>query len=337
MEQTIGKRIMTLRKSRGMTQDQLAEKLGVSPQAVSKWENDISCPDINLLPKLAELFRVSIDSLFGMPEQREVADPPLQRDLPVVCSVPEAEEPDEFPEEEPEDCTSSPWNGLPMLATAVLLFAAALLLNRTLLSGLGHAGIWSLLWPSAVLASGLNSMSQRISFGNVVLTGFGGYHLLVNLHILPTWDGLGWGIAIPALLILWALFKLFGHVLTGKKEPETANSCMLHSEKLQHETCFSSETVKLHASVFRGGEFDTVFGSTVIDLTDCKTVEPGGVLHGDAVFSSVTLKLPRNWKLEQRTDRVGASVITHGEPDEDADQLLVLKADVVFGSLEICW
>ena len=41
---TLGKRIMALRKAAGMTQEQVAERLGVSPQAVSKWENDVSCP-----------------------------------------------------------------------------------------------------------------------------------------------------------------------------------------------------------------------------------------------------------------------------------------------------
>ena len=65
MEQTIGKRIMTLRKSRGMTQDQLAEKLGVSPQAVSKWENDQTCPDISLLPKLSKILGVTVDELLS--------------------------------------------------------------------------------------------------------------------------------------------------------------------------------------------------------------------------------------------------------------------------------
>lgn len=50
---TLGKRIMQLRKASGMTQEQLAEKLGVSPQAVSKWENDVSCPDISTIPLLS--------------------------------------------------------------------------------------------------------------------------------------------------------------------------------------------------------------------------------------------------------------------------------------------
>lgn len=57
--------IRTLRKNKGLTQEQLAERLGVSYQAVSKWENELTCPDIALVPLIAEVFRVSIDELFG--------------------------------------------------------------------------------------------------------------------------------------------------------------------------------------------------------------------------------------------------------------------------------
>ena len=63
MEMTIGKRIGQLRRARGMTQDTMAEQLGVSPQAVSKWENDQTCPDISLLPKLARTLGVTVDHL----------------------------------------------------------------------------------------------------------------------------------------------------------------------------------------------------------------------------------------------------------------------------------
>ena len=56
MEQTMGKRIAANRKRLGLTQDQMAERLGVTAQAVSKWENDQSCPDIAMIPRLAELF-----------------------------------------------------------------------------------------------------------------------------------------------------------------------------------------------------------------------------------------------------------------------------------------
>ena len=63
MQETLGTRIARLRKTRAMTQESLAEKLNVSPQAVSKWENDQSCPDVLLLPLLADLLGVTADAL----------------------------------------------------------------------------------------------------------------------------------------------------------------------------------------------------------------------------------------------------------------------------------
>ena len=65
MEMTIGKRIAALRREKGMKQDELAQILEVSPQAVSKWENDQTCPDISLLPKLAGTLGVSVDELLS--------------------------------------------------------------------------------------------------------------------------------------------------------------------------------------------------------------------------------------------------------------------------------
>lgn len=62
---TLGNKIASLRKENGWTQEELSEKLGVSPQAVSKWENEVSCPDITLLPEIARLFGVTTDSLLG--------------------------------------------------------------------------------------------------------------------------------------------------------------------------------------------------------------------------------------------------------------------------------
>ena len=61
----IGTNIYTLRKEKKITQAQLAEKLGVSEQSISKWENDQCAPDVSLFPMIAEFFGVSIDRLFG--------------------------------------------------------------------------------------------------------------------------------------------------------------------------------------------------------------------------------------------------------------------------------
>lgn len=71
MENTVGKKIAALRKEKGMTQDDIAEKLNVSPQAVSKWENDISYPDIMLLPKIAQLLDTTVDDLLSSEPKKE--------------------------------------------------------------------------------------------------------------------------------------------------------------------------------------------------------------------------------------------------------------------------
>lgn len=58
-------RISHLRKQKGMTQEQMASRLGVTSQAVSKWENEQSCPDVALLPVLSDVFGTTVDELFG--------------------------------------------------------------------------------------------------------------------------------------------------------------------------------------------------------------------------------------------------------------------------------
>ena len=83
MDMTIGKRIGLLRRQKGLTQEELANHMGVSPQAVSKWENDQTCPDISALPKLAQLFGVTVDELLSGKEE-----------LPAVRVLPPAERKD---------------------------------------------------------------------------------------------------------------------------------------------------------------------------------------------------------------------------------------------------
>ena len=73
-EINLGRVLTENRRRRGMTQDQLAEHLGVSKAAVSKWETGASYPDIFMLPKLASFFDISIDALMGYEPQMEKAE-----------------------------------------------------------------------------------------------------------------------------------------------------------------------------------------------------------------------------------------------------------------------
>lgn len=73
-ELRMGATIARRRKENGLTQEALANRLGVTNQAVSKWEGDICCPDIQLLPALADALGLSLDALFG----REAPEPPKE-------------------------------------------------------------------------------------------------------------------------------------------------------------------------------------------------------------------------------------------------------------------
>lgn len=62
---TMGEIISTLRKEKGMTQKELADKLNITDKAVSKWERDIACPDTITIPRLSEILEVSVEELMN--------------------------------------------------------------------------------------------------------------------------------------------------------------------------------------------------------------------------------------------------------------------------------
>lgn len=87
MKKTLGTMISELRKQHGMTQLELAEKMGVTDKAVSKWERDLSCPDINSLPNLAEILGVSVEELM---QTKKEADAPVSKIAEIMEIAPKA-------------------------------------------------------------------------------------------------------------------------------------------------------------------------------------------------------------------------------------------------------
>ena len=104
--ETLGRRIARLRLAKTATQERLAKELNVSPQAVSKWENDINYPDISLLPDLARFLGVSVDELLSgasasAQESASVQESAAEKSTAEVVSV-AADEPAEIVEEPTE-------------------------------------------------------------------------------------------------------------------------------------------------------------------------------------------------------------------------------------------
>lgn len=87
---TIGEKLKILRRQHGLTQEQLAEKLGVSRQALSKWESDASVPDTENIIRLAHLFDITTDHLLlDAPPSPPAPVPPRRRTLRIIgwCTV----------------------------------------------------------------------------------------------------------------------------------------------------------------------------------------------------------------------------------------------------------
>ena len=75
---SIGEKIAELRKGKKMTQEELAGVIGVSSQSVSKWENNVTMPDILLLPIIAGIFEVTIDELFSIERKTKAKSTPIE-------------------------------------------------------------------------------------------------------------------------------------------------------------------------------------------------------------------------------------------------------------------
>ncbi len=97
--ETLGRRIARLRLARTATQERLAKELNVSPQAVSKWENDINYPDISLLPDLARFLGVSVDELLSGASASAQEGVAAQESAAARERAAEADEPAEIVEE----------------------------------------------------------------------------------------------------------------------------------------------------------------------------------------------------------------------------------------------
>lgn len=87
MTKTMGELIAERRKEKGMTQKDLADKLNITDKAVSKWERNLACPDINTIPKLAELLGVSVEELLNVPPAAKPGENEVEKVLDTVLKA----------------------------------------------------------------------------------------------------------------------------------------------------------------------------------------------------------------------------------------------------------
>lgn len=337
---TLGKRILYYRKRMGMTQDQLAEQMGVTAQAVSKWEHDLSCPDVTSLPRLAEIFDISTDELLGVVSGRDEPEDELD----------DWDEDDDSREAEAGE--SGFWQNFRRFSKRYLWALFLIALGGTYL--VAHflklnADFFDLLWPMMLLFYGFYHVLRRnFTFSALAILG-GGYMLLLELGVVEN-RYVTWPVVIGLVLVLLGAGFLFsyeykskqkkrhhgGHTVTGivtgrEKATRVFNS---NGGFIQADYAFCSDRIVVNEAEFAGGDVDVAFGSLVVDLRNCTRVCEGCTLKMDVAFGSLVILMPRHLRLDLELDRAGVSCDTSGCPNADAKPVL-LRGDSAFSSLKI--
>lgn len=342
---TLGKRILYYRKRMGMTQDQLAEQMGVSAQAVSKWEHDLSCPDVTSLPRLAEIFGISTDELLG------IASSQSQTVKEAIIDDEDAEE-----DADENDAMKPPfWKTLRRFGDrylwALYLIALGGVYLATELLQI-NADFWDICWPMSILFFGLYwGLHNALPLGGLCVLG-GGYLLLENLGLVEE-KFVTWPLILGLTLVFLGASIILKRYIRPKRSKSkrhysthtTTYGAASGSERptrvynssggfIQADYAFCSDRITVNEEEFGGGDVDVAFGSLVVDLRNCARATPGCTLKMDVSFGSLVILAPSHFRIDVELDRAGSSCDTTGMPVPDAAPIR-LYGDCAFSSLKI--
>lgn len=339
-DSTMGKRILFHRKRLGLTQDQLAEQLGVTAQAVSKWENNQSCPDVSLLPQLAEIFGITTDELLGVAredtlERRRESRKEDGADSEVVIDL-------------EHKANDGVWFALFLIAFG-LLYLCNHYLGAAWSFWTPNLGWWQLFWPTAILFMGLCWMCRRISVFNAGVTLLGGYFLAQNLGLVKA--AFTWPVLLAGMLVLWGVsilidavrgkssrtwrFRKPVRIFKSTHHDQGTRVCRMEHGIMDYAFSFCSSAVRVPAQELRGGRAEVNFGELTVDLRDCTGLARDCVLQAEASFGELMLLVPRRYRVEHTGTQCAGSVDVAGAPLDSPEGILTVHTEVNFGSIQI--
>ncbi len=335
MELTLGKRIVQNRKRLGLTQDALAEKLGVTAQAVSKWENDQSCPDITMLPKLAEIFGTSTDALLGITEDTPAKEATVVQDEQGTDGF-------QFRNGNWEFKYDTSRRSSLMLAVSVLLIGALYLCSSIFVWDLS---LWDIAWPSFLLVFGLFGLYPRFSFFRLGVALFGGYFLLSSLLNISALLDHGAVVAVALLIIGGTLLvdalrkpqkPRFQFTRTGNH----GNSAPQHDfyikdDSFHFDAAFGDCDQQVNMPLLRSGMINTSFGDYEVDLSGVEALADQCRIEANTSFGDLTVWVPSKYQVQCASSTAFASVEIDGKPDPLPAGTIQLVANASFGQITV--
>ena len=333
MEETLGKRIVTNRKRLGLTQDQLAERLGVTAQAVSKWENDQSCPDITMLPKLAEIFGTTTDALLGLSNDEPVHEA-------TVVTDGEAKDGFQFRNGNWEfKYDNSRTNGIFLAILALTVGSLYLVCNILQLD----IGLWDIVWPSALLVFGVRGLFPRFSFVSLGVAIFGGYFLADRFFRFSFSLNSGIIISVVILLIGGAVlidalrkpekskFQFQYHGNANDSNPRHDYQCT--EDSFEFNGSFGDYHQNVELARLSNGEINTSFGDFTLDLSGVRSVDGGCELEANTSFGNLFIRVPKQFRVVSSSSTSFATVEFEGTSEPNPTGVIHLEANVSFGQI----
>lgn len=330
MDETLGKRIVGNRKRLGLTQDALAEQLGVTAQAVSKWENDQFCPDITMLPRLAGIFGITTDTLLGL-------EPPAKEAELVTEDVPGLHIDNQ------QGHWDFRWNGGRKSNIGIglwIIAAGCMLLGAGFLGQ--HISFWSALWITGLTVFGLFGLWPRFSCFRFGCALAGGYFLVSALY--PGFLVLEKSWILPACLVLFGVSLLMD---TGKKcrKPAFRVTSNVNGRQRQHyqtgseqfdcSLSFGERHQLVELPRLSSGCADVSFGDLTLDLRGCESFAENCTLELNCSFGNLTVLIPASIRAEPSTSTAFADFSVSGSPNPDASAVIRVNADASFGEITL--
>ena len=331
MEETLGKRIALKRKALGLTQDTLAEQLGITAQAVSKWENDQSCPDITMLPRLAAIFGCSTDELLGIvPKQPDPMDA-----APKALS----DSPEKQPPSLRQKALTSPGApfGFWLFLTGVVALIDAVRLPPY---DLADIGLFHIAISCGIFAFGLFSLFHRFSLLRLGCTLAGGAFIF-NLVTEPSISDIDWYVPLLAGIALFGLDMLMDTLLLRKRAVPAGHripSCIQNHFESE-ESCFSCGTAfgednhLITLPLLVQGTAEVSFGALTLDLTGCQQFAENCQLEIHSHFGEMNVLIPRSCRIEANIQTAFGACDSLGTPDPDAHALIYVNGNASFGHI----
>ena len=330
MEETLGKRIVQNRKRLGLTQDALAERLGVTAQAVSKWENDQSCPDITMLPRLAEIFGITTDALLGLEAPAKEAE--LVEEDAAGLHVDHNDGRWEFH-----------WDGGRKSNIGIGLWviaAGAMLLGANFLGQ--QVSLWTALWTTGLTIFGLFGLWPKFSCFRLGCALAGGYYLVNELW--PRLFVLEKGFILPILLLLFGLSLLLDAGKKGKKPVFSITSqakgkqrqhFLVTEERFDCDVSFGEQSYLINIPRLRGGAADVSFGELTVDLRGCESFGENCHLDLNCSFGELILLVPSSVRAEPSSSTAFGNFTVTGQPNPDASDIIYVNCDASFGEITL--